>query len=136
MISKANLQLFAKFLLIGCLNSVIDLGLYLLFRNLGFSFFWANLGSTTVAMAFSFYANSRFTFRAQKRSSKQIALFVLITLIGLWVLHPLIIWLSEPIFSEQVWLDPIGQVLAPKLLAIVAGLFWNFFGYKYLVFSG
>ncbi|MFC7764908.1 GtrA family protein [Leucobacter soli] len=53
-----------RFVLVGLANTAIDFGLLFALRALGVPLVPANMISTAVALAFSFFANRSFTFRA------------------------------------------------------------------------
>jgi len=95
----------------------------------------ANYFSTTAALIFSYFANKNFTFKFDgKHTHKEIGIFFAITLFGLWVIQPVIIFLTELLvksyFPEKYTILTIG-----KALATVVTLVWNYFLYKKLVFK-
>jgi putative flippase GtrA len=79
--------------------------------------------------------NKSFTFKSKSgNAKKQFALFIIITLIGLWILQPLVIEgisrLLEPYnLNEQLVL------LVAKLAATVVSLIWNYLLYSRIVFK-
>ena len=83
----------ARFVVVGGANTALDFFILFLLTFMGVDKFVANYFSTGIALIFSFFANKSFTFKdTSKSAKKQFALFLIITLIGLWVIQPLIIW--------------------------------------------
>lgn len=124
-----------RFAVVGAVNTGIDFGLLFGLVGLGLDKIPANLASTTIAFTFSFFANKSFTFRDTSRSTpRTVALFVGITLVGLWVIQPMII-------SPMFWLLSLGglaeslSLLGAKLCATVVTLIWNYTLYSRYVFN-
>lgn len=131
---------FAKFGAVGALNSSVDLGLLnvLIYvagiaSGAGFSFFKAL--SFLAATTNSFFWNKFWTFgsRGPVRAGET-AKFYAVAVIG-WVTN-----VSVASFVVNVVTRP--ETLSPNLWANIGGvagiggsLFWNFLGYKYLVFK-
>lgn len=127
-----------KFALVGGLNFLIDLGvLTLLIAATGIaSGFYADAfkgASFLVAMSSSFLWNKFWTFRALSTADagKQFAGFFAVTLGGFFI--------NVGVFALLNWLGPLG--LPPPAWAsiaaggaAIAGLIWNFLGYKFFVF--
>lgn len=92
---KRELKLeIAKFLLVGGLGYVIDFGLFNLLmhqaieQKLEADPYWAKIISMTLAIVFTYFANSLWTFshrKGRKRDYKQFLLFVGINVIGLLI---------------------------------------------------
>ena len=127
-----------RFVLVGAVNTATDLCIYLLLRELGLAIFWANLFSTTVALSVSFALNRSYTFKASgDKLRAQIVRFLPVTLIGLWVIQPLLIYALTPtidrLLSSSALFDHT-KLLIPKLAATVVTLIWNYFWYKHYVF--
>ena len=81
-----------RFLLVGGTNTAIDFGLLFILNTLGLPRVPSNTISTGVAFIFSFFANRNFTFSANSGNiKKQMTLFIVVTLFGLWVIQPIII---------------------------------------------
>jgi putative flippase GtrA len=121
-----------RFAFIGGLNTAIDFGILFLLNSLGFNKYIANIVSTFVAFVFSFFANRSFTFKSKKDAHKQIIPFLVVTLTGLWVFQPVIIWLV------LMPLQSINQTVAlfiAKLVATVVSLIWNYVLYSRFVFK-
>lgn len=112
-----------RFLLVGGTNTAIDFGLLFILNSFGLPRVSSNTISTGVAFIFSFFANRNFTFSANSGNiKKQITLFIIVTLFGLWVIQPIIISL-------------ISNLLVGKIIATAVTLVWNYLFYSRLVFK-
>ena len=112
-----------RFLLVGGTNTAIDFGLLFILNTLGLPRVPSNIISTGVAFIFSFFANRNFTFSANSGNiKKQMTLFIIVTLFGLWVIQPIIISL-------------ISNLLVGKIIATAVTLVWNYLFYSRLVFK-
>ena len=112
-----------RFLLVGGTNTAIDFGLLFILNTLGLPRVLSNTISTGVAFIFSFFANRNFTFSANSGNiKKQMILFIIVTLFGLWVIQPIIISL-------------ISNLLVGKIIATAVTLVWNYLFYSRLVFK-
>lgn len=135
----------AKFVLVGGLNFLIDLGilnllifltgiaagwLYSLFKGISF----------IVAVINSYFLNKFWTFRrgtagqSAGKIGKEFLSFLIVSLIGIGLnnlIASLIVnWLGPQWgLSEELWAN-IGAVTAAFL-----AMFWNFIGYKFIVFK-
>ena len=112
-----------RFLLVGGTNTAIDFGLLFILNSFGLPRVSSNTISTGVAFIFSFFANRNFTFSANSGNiKKQMTLFIIVTLFGLWVIQPIIISL-------------ISNLLVGKIIATAVTLVWNYLFYSRLVFK-
>lgn len=124
-----------RFLIVGGLNTALDFILLFVFVNFGIDKFIANYISTGVSMIFSFFVNKSFTFKnTDKRAKRQFALFLLVTITGLWALQPLIIWIVTN-FLDGVALSDDGKLFIAKVIATIGSLIWNYLLYSKLVFK-
>ncbi len=131
---KSNSQLL-RFGLVGGINTALDFGLLFVFKALGMPVEIANIMSTGLAFVFSFFANKKYTFKTRETNVvREMILFVVVTLTGLWVLQTAIIALTHGIFTSLTGNSDMGLLLA-KLLATVASLTWNYLFYSKLVFK-
>lgn len=131
---------FTKFLLVGGLNFLIDLGtLNLCIHLTGISQgFYANVFKAIaflVAVTFSFFWNKFWTFSAlsTEGTGRQFAQFFIVTGIGFFINVGTFAFLND-------WVGPQAAISATTWASVAAagaavvGLIWNFSGYKFLVF--
>lgn len=119
---------FIKFCIVGTVNTIIDYALYLFFsRSLGVYFLYANLLSVSIAMTSSFIFNKYWTFRDQGKNIKTQYLKFLVVNIIYFILN------NSIVFSLVKYLR-IYDLIA-KVIAIIVGLFWNFFANRYWTFK-
>jgi putative flippase GtrA len=124
-----------RFGIVGCINTALDFGILFLLSHFGVPVLVANFISTTTAFSFSFIANKKFTFKSSGATTKkQIGLFLLVTLFGLWVLQPLIISLVKVVLGGSSLSGDI-VLLGAKLAATVITLVWNYVFYSKVVFK-
>jgi putative flippase GtrA len=124
-----------RFALVGGANTALDFILLFLFVNLGVNKIVANYFSTSISLIFSFFANKSFTFKdTSANAKKQFGLFLLITIAGLWVIQPLIIWAVSSMLETYIQNESVLLFIA-KLVATIASLIWNYFLYSKIVFK-
>jgi len=124
-----------RFAIVGGANTALDFLVLFLFVNIGVDKIAANYISTSVALVFSFFANKSFTFKnTEKNSKKQFAIFLVVTLAGLWILQPIIIWVVSMSLAPYITNEAVLLFVA-KLIATVASLIWNYLLYSRLVFK-
>lgn len=131
-----------RFILVGISNTLIDFVFFniLVLTFLSQNHIAANIVSTTIAMAFSYMMNKQAVFRNKKpHSALQMALFLAVTLTGIWVIQTLImdqvfLYLQDEFAAEGhpvlVWF----LLNIAKCFGIAAGAMWNYFGYSRIVF--
>lgn len=145
---KSGFRQAGAFGLVGIINTLLDI----LVLNLGIFVLRlpvvpANVLSVSVALVFSYTANSRWVFGGSRQLNPKAAFrFVVVTLVGLYGLQTLIVYLLT-----QQWLAParivqgfgLGQYFSTvfivantaKLLATLITAVWNFVLYKRYVFT-
>jgi putative flippase GtrA len=131
------------FSLIGVFNTLFDMALYVLIYNVTHSILIANIIATSAALVGSYFLNSRLTFKSKKWTFKGFALFVGVTIFGLWVLQTVVIYLVTPIvvlIPAFLWhilgsLEGVAMVLAPKVVATGVTFVWNFVWYNKVIFK-
>ena len=123
-----------RFGIVGAINTALDFGLLLLFTHLGLPKIASNTLSTGMAFIFSFFANKKYTFRSSSGNVKrEIALFTIVTLFGLWVLQNGVIWSISPLCAALLHNESLA-LLAAKLAGTIVSLTWNYLTYDILVF--
>lgn len=125
-----------RFGVIGGLNTVLDFGLLFVFSSLlGVPRGLANIMSTSVAFVFSFFANKRYTFKSSDKKNviREMVLFTVVTLFGLWVIQGLIIHFLSPVIASFGFSSELA-LLGSKLVATIASLVWNYLLYSRVVF--
>lgn len=121
-----------RFAIVGSINTVIDFGILFLLHGVGLNKYVANIISTSIAFVFSFFANRNFTFKSEKNIRQQIIPFIAVTLVGLWVLQPAVIWLMLLPLAD---IDQTVALFIAKLGATAASLIWNYAFYSKVVFK-
>ena len=131
---KNNPQLL-RFGIVGGANTALDFGLLFVFKFIGIPVEIANIMSTGLAFIFSFFANKKYTFKTTGTNViREMLLFVIVTLTGLWGLQTLIITLTHNPLTQLMGNTDVALLVA-KLLATVASLTWNYLFYSKLVFK-
>lgn len=132
---KNNNSQKLRFIAVGGINTAIDFGLLFGLKALGLPTISANVISTTTAFCFSFFANKKYTFKTTDTNVKrEVALFILVTLFGLWVLQTAVIYGITVLFSSTR-LAPVIILLIAKLCATILTLIWNYILYSRIVFK-
>jgi len=121
-----------RFVVVGILNTAIDFAILFLLTSLGTPLFIANVISTSIAFAFSFFANRSYTFRAGGDARTQLVKFAAVTLFGLWILQPMVIWAVTALIGGFV--DTPLALLIGKGCATVVSMLWNYVLYARFVF--
>lgn len=149
----------AKFGIVGALNTFIDFLALNTLVYFGFIYVWtifgqkfliANVISVSIAMINSFIFNKFWVFRGDEGGLYfQIIKFLVITVVGMFVIHQLIFsflyynfnFLFDGFFEIAHYFglaffsrDFIALNLS-KITAIIGSLVWNFIGYKFIVFK-
>lgn len=82
--------------------------------------------------------NKKITFKSVSNNKKELIremlLFIIVTLFGLWVIQNIIISIAIPIF-ENLFKNKQISLLLSKLIATIFSLIWNFILYKKVVFK-
>ncbi len=130
---------FAKFVLVGVLNTAIDFGIINLLISLtgitqGIGIFFMAGISFSVATTNSYFWNRDFTFGSKKKAAKSFPIFFTVTLIGLLVNASVVYVLSTFVLPQFIASANLRPNIA-KVVATAITLFWNFAGYKLIVFK-
>jgi putative flippase GtrA len=137
---------FGKFVLVGGLNFLVDLGvlnLLIFFTGIAAGWFYSLFKGISFAVAVinSYFLNKFWTFKSAatndqsvKKVGKEFLTFVVISVIGLGFNNLVASLLVNGLgpqwgISENVWAN-VGAVTASFL-----AMFWNFIGYKFIVFK-
>jgi putative flippase GtrA len=123
-----------RFGLVGVANTSIDMGLFFTLAALGLPTITANILSTSAAFCFSFFANKKFTFKTTGNAKREVFLFIIVTLFGLWVIQSIIIKLAIPLLDSTPLPHTLALIIA-KVLAVSASLVWNYIFYAHVVFK-
>jgi putative flippase GtrA len=126
-----------RFGLVGVTNTLIDFVILFSLVFVGLPAIASNFISTSVALMFSFFANKKYTFKdIEDTTHKHFALFIVITLVGLWVIQPIIIESVRILIdSTNINLNQKVVLFIGKVLASVASLTWNYLMYQRFVFK-
>ncbi|GHU07639.1 sugar translocase [Alphaproteobacteria bacterium] len=122
----------ARFVLVGGTATVIDFGILNLLNFLGLDTLVANTLSTGLAMVFSFFMNKKYTFQSDaKNYAREVTLFIIFTLFGLWVIQNGIIQL---LLLIDVDLPDFVRLNGAKIIATLFSMTWNYVTYNKIVF--
>lgn len=120
---------------VGSFNTALDFGLLFILSWLGLPVIAANIVSSTTAFIVSFVANKKFTFQTTDTNvRREVILFVVVTLFGLWVLQSIVILATKPAIGMVIDDENLILLIA-KLAATVVTLVWNYILYSRLVFK-
>ena len=123
-----------RFILVGVCNTAIDFSLLFGLKFLGLPAIGANIISTSAAFTFSFFANRKYTFKTTGGDvKKQLFLFIIVTLAGLWGVQTIVITIVTALLHTTF--EPGVTLLIAKLLATVASLIWNYVFYSRVIFK-
>ena len=126
------------FSVIGGINTVLDFIILFVLTSFGTKIFIANIFSTGTTFIISFLMNKKITFKSVSNNKKELiremVLFILVTLFGLWVIQNIIISFTMPIFENLLKNKQLSLLLS-KFLATIFSLIWNFILYKKVVFK-
>jgi putative flippase GtrA len=115
-----------RFLAVGVCNTAIDVVLFwALHAPLGIVV--ANIVSTSAGMTFSFLANGRHTFGAERVTLRQAMLFVGSNALTMWVLQPLVMVAAQSATGVPL--------MVAKVLALGSTVVANFLLYRYVVWA-
>lgn len=146
LLNSQTVRQIIKFIIIGAMNTFVDLVVlnflaYFAGYPKGLTFAMLKTLSFLSAAAFSYYANSRWTFRSPDLEKKnRFPAFLTASIAGM-VLNItaatlVITYLAEPVnrllefsfLTDSVWIN------ISALAGTACGLLWNFTVYKYIVF--
>lgn len=126
-----------KFVIIGGFNTVLDFSILFGLTFIGVNSIIANIFSTGISFISSFVLNKKVTFKSENKTRKELLremiLFTIVTLFGLWGIQSVIISIVSPIFNNFIDNQSIVLFLS-KCFATAFSLVWNFVLYKKVVF--
>lgn len=124
-----------RFVIVGIANTAIDFGVLFLLKFLGLPEIPANIISTSAALGFSFFANKTYTFKASGANIKrELILFVIIALIGAWVIQSLVILVTQSLLSPFGLQEYVSLFIA-KITAVGVNMVWSYVMYSRVVFK-
>lgn len=124
-----------RFTLVSSISTTLDFTLLIMITSLGLPMIAANFISTSISFVFSFFASKKYAFRTPDHHIQREAVqFILVTLAGIWVLQPLIIWPLEP-FIRSFDIHGVLVIIFAKLIASLATFIWNYLFYTRVVFN-
>lgn len=135
---KINNRQIVKFASVGVVNTAVDFALFALLYNVfDVHLLVANTASTGTALTTGFFLNSRYTFKNEANSKKIFAAYVAVTLVGLWILQPIIITMVSPVLLAHSvgYLNQDSAILLAKVLSIVVSMTWNYLWYSFVIFK-
>ena len=126
-----------RFVMVGAINTVCDMFLFLLFANvLGIYIIAANIFSTGITLILSFILNYSFVWRSKKSKLSTAPKFLVSTLFTAWGVQNAVIWLATTTLGGR-WIfegnDNLLNIVA-KICAIGIGMVINYLVYK-LIFT-
>lgn len=132
----AILWQFAKFALVGVLNTAIDFGILnflILITGItsGLGIIFINAASFSMALVNSYFWNRGWVFAANRGS---FLTFIAVTLVGLSINTGIVYGLTTYVPPVLVDSKTLWANLA-KVLATILSLIWNFAGYRLIVFK-
>ena len=130
-----NSHQVVRYGIVGFVNTALDFGLLFLLKSIGIPVELANICSTGIAFVFSFFANKKYTFKTTDTNvAREMILFVVVTLFGLWALQTPVINVAMPAINHIVHNQNIALLFA-KLIATGVSLLWNYVLYSRVVFK-
>ena len=126
---------FARFLVVGAIGTLLDFGLLSLLKASGLPTLTANTLSFSAGVANNFTWNRMWTFADVKQAGwqKQLAQFLLVSLVGLSLNNAIVLWLETPL--GQLLGQPEYGYLPAKVIATGGIVFWNYFANRYWTFN-
>lgn len=134
-ISSKEFQRFTRFLTVGAVGTFLDFGLLSLLKALGLPTLVANSASFTVGVVNNFTWNRLWTFSDAKQADwqRQLAQFVLVSLVGLALNNAIVLVLEAPLGTLLG--QPDYGYLPAKVIATDVVVFWNYFANRYWTFN-
>lgn len=123
-----SMSQFIKFCMVGVCNTVLDfLSYILLTRVFGIFYLLANVFSFIISSTNSYFLNRHFTFKGRgEKKKKEYLKFMGVMLVGLA--------LGQGVLFVSVHFLGLNDLFG-KVIGVVVGIFWNYFGSKRVVFA-
>lgn len=127
-----------KFLEIGVLNTLIDLGILNLLIwvfgiTSGIGLAPLNTVSFLLAATNSYFWNKFWTFKKTGQSRKEFLQFFVVSAIGWFINTGIVVlgtaYIDQSVVSAGAWVNIV------KIFATLVAMTWNFIGYKFIVFK-
>ncbi|MBC7764695.1 GtrA family protein [Microbacteriaceae bacterium] len=134
--SLRNNHKLGRFALVGLVATFIDFSIFFTLSLSGNHAIVSNILASSVAFVFSFTANKKYTFKATDTNIiREIILYVVLTLIGLWGFQSVIIHVALDPLTNMLGGHKTLGLIASKFLATGVSLVWNYFMYSRVVFK-
>jgi len=135
---------FAKFIIVGFLNSAIDFGVLNILSmttglTSGFLIGGVNIPGFTLAAINSYFWQKFWVFRKDKKEGEKtnysdFVTFVAVVLIGVFINGSIVVILTTYV-HPFMGLSPERWLNVSKVIATAISLIWSFLGFKFLVFK-
>lgn len=138
---------FLRFAVVGTIGAVVDFGTANLLTTILhlMDFVPASIISFTAAVVSNFVWNRFWTYpdSRSKAISRQLAQFILISLIGLAIRTPIIKLLEDPMIQLYTRILPGGFFVSPRFMghntilaiAVLVVMMWNFFANRFWTYN-
>ena len=133
---------FARFVVVGVVNTVIDFGVLRVLIALtgiegGTGLIVLNSIAFIAAVTNSYLMNKYWTFTHKEGVVQpvEISKFLIVSLIGLGINDAVVYGVATLIAPPFETIGPISWIFIAKLVATGVSLVWNFIGYKFFVFN-
>ncbi len=126
---------FAKFVIVGSLNTGIDLALFFILADLlSINALISNILSTGLTMLLSYALNHKFVFKSTKMHKETVIQFFLATIFNIWIVQTAIIAVVLSLSSNIGFLRSHKWTLNlfAKLCGIGISFILNFVMYRYI----
>jgi putative flippase GtrA len=115
-----------RFLIVGGINTIVGYGAFAFFIWAGLHYFYANVLSTTIAVANSYILNKYFTFKQPKKSAAEAVRFVSVYIIS-FILGNVVLYILVDRLSVTPYLAGLCNLVFTTLI--------SWFGHKYFSFK-
>jgi len=139
----SGIRKFAKFAAVGVMNTLVDAGILIFLASssavyTGIQIGGYNMISSSIALINSYFWNKLWVFeRKDSKNKYEFIEFISVTIIGL-LLNSGIVYIITTFIRPSGGLGSVADdkwLLVAKAAATAVTLFWNFIGYKLIVFK-